>query len=396
MNLRPSIALFVGFLLLLAGFGLQAAQQGTAFTYQGELKQAGQPANGPFDFEVGLYLQGSGGSSVAVLQIDDVTVTDGIFTLALDFTAVPFDGTQTWLGIGVRPSASVDPFTALLPRQTLTSVPYALNARSVEVNAINNVAIADSSVGSSKILDHSITALDLAANSVGAPELADNAVDSAAIINGTVAAVDIADGSIGTTKIVDTSVNAAKIVDSEVQRRVSGSCASGEYLVGINQDGSVLCQVLPIGLEYTLDSAGSVGWYTSIAVRSSEFPIISYYDLTNNDLKVFDCSNASCSAGTARTLDSTGNVGGDTSIAVRSTGFPIISYLDINNDDLKVYDCSNASCSAGTARTLDSTGTVGQYTSIAVRSTGFPIISYYDITNGDLKVFSCGDERCAK
>jgi hypothetical protein len=192
-------------------------------------------------------------------------------------------------------------------------------------------------------------------------------------------------------------VGAAKIVDSEVQRRVSGSCDAGEYLAGINQDGSVLCRTLPVGLEYSLDGTDSVGLLTSIAVRPSGLPIISYYDLTNGDLKVFDCSNASCSAGTALTLDSTGDVGGYTSIAVRDSGLWIISYHDVTNGDLKVFYCSNASCSAGTARTLDGAGVaVGAYTSIAVRPSGLPIISYYDATNDDLKAFSCGDGRCAR
>ncbi len=69
MSFRMSVVLSFGLLLLVAGFGVPAAPQGTAFTYQGELKQAGQPANGLFDFEVGLYLQGAGGAPVAVLQI---------------------------------------------------------------------------------------------------------------------------------------------------------------------------------------------------------------------------------------------------------------------------------------------------------------------------------------
>ncbi len=318
MSFRMSVVLSFGLLLLVAGFGVAAAPQGTAFTYQGELKQAGQPANGLFDFEVGLYLQGAGGVPLDVLQLDDVMVTDGIFTFALDFTAVPFEGDQTWLGIGVRAGASSGGFTGLLPRQALTSVPYALNARSVEAGAIDNAAIASSSVGSLEIIDHSITAADLAANSVGATELANNSVDSAAIIDGTVAAVDLASNSVDASKIVDGSITAAdlaansvgatqladnsvdsaaiingavaavdiadgsigttKIIDSQVQRRVSGSCPTGEYLAGINQDGSVLCQMLPVGLGYNPDSAGAVGYFSSIAVRSTGFPIISYYD----------------------------------------------------------------------------------------------------------------------
>jgi len=41
------------------------------------------------------------GSTIA---LDDVTVTDGLFTVQLDFGAV-FDGTALYLEIGVRPAA---------------------------------------------------------------------------------------------------------------------------------------------------------------------------------------------------------------------------------------------------------------------------------------------------
>jgi hypothetical protein len=231
MDFRLPPALRVGLLLLLLGaaFSVHAVPQGTAITYQGELKQSGQPASGIFDFQIGLYLQASGGLAVDVLQLEDVQVTDGIFTLALDFTAAPFVGDQTWLEIGVRPGATTDGFTGLLPRQALTSVPYALNARAVEMDAINSAAIADSSVGSSEIIDNSSTALDLAANSVGASELADNAVDSAAIIDGAVARVDIADGSIDAAKLADASVGAAKIADASVgAAKIGCQCGCGE------------------------------------------------------------------------------------------------------------------------------------------------------------------------
>lgn len=45
--------------LLLGGISLSQAQPvGTAISYQGELRQSGQPADGLFDFEVGLYSSG--------------------------------------------------------------------------------------------------------------------------------------------------------------------------------------------------------------------------------------------------------------------------------------------------------------------------------------------------
>ncbi len=150
------------------------------------------------------------------------------------------------------------------------------------------------------------------------------------------------------------------------------------------------------GTIHTLDSTGDVGLYTSMVLRSNGNPIIFYFDNTNKDLKAFDCADSSCSTGTARTLDATGNVAEySTSATLQSNGNPIISYQDVTNQDLKVYDCANSSCSTGTARTLDSSGNVGSNPVITLRTDGIPIISYKDMTNNVIKVFDCGDSGCS-
>lgn len=145
----------------------------------------------------------------------------------------------------------------------------------------------------------------------------------------------------------------------------------------------------------TVDSVGSVGGYNSVVVPPDGLPIISYLDSTNQDLKVAKCGNASCSSGnTITTVDSVFNVGFYTSIVVPADGLPVISYYDNTNDDLKVAKCGNASCSSGnTITTVDSVGNVGSDTSIAVSADGFPVISYNVFLTG-LKVVKCGNAAC--
>ena len=64
--------------------------------------------------------------------------------------------------------------------------------------------------------------------------------------------------------------------------------------------------------------------------------MVSYYDTTNGDLKLVHCTDVSCSAhDTPATLDSTGFVGQYSSIAIGTDGFPVISYSDSTNGDLK-------------------------------------------------------------
>ncbi len=116
------------------------------------------------------------------------------------------------------------------------------------------------------------------------------------------------------------------------------------------------------GAAATVDSAGDVGRYTSITISADGLGLISYYDNTNGDLKVMHCGNAACSSGnTATTVDSAGTVGEFTSIITGADGLGLISYYDVSNGDLKVLHCGNAACNSGTVTAVDSWGDVGRY-----------------------------------
>ena len=138
----------------------------------------------------------------------------------------------------------------------------------------------------------------------------------------------------------------------------------------------------------SIGSVDDVGQYTSIAIGIHGNPIISYYDVTNADLRVASCTDPTCATVTTRAIDTTGRVGTHTSIAIGVDGNPIISYHDITNADLRVASCTDLTCATVTTRAIDTTGNVGRFSSIAIGINGKPVISYYDPTNGDLKVFS--------
>lgn len=127
-NFVASLAVF------LAMLGLHHVAQaqsplGTAFTYQGQLKEGGVPADGvDYDFRFRLFDDPEAGAQVGTaLFFTDETVVNGLFTLDLDFGATAFDGTALWLEVGVK-REFMEPFTVLSPRQPLNATPYALYA----------------------------------------------------------------------------------------------------------------------------------------------------------------------------------------------------------------------------------------------------------------------------
>jgi hypothetical protein len=63
--------------------------------------------------------------------VKNVPVSEGLFTVPLDFGAGVFTGDARWLEIGVRPGLSSGAYTLLSPRQALTATPYALYAQRV-------------------------------------------------------------------------------------------------------------------------------------------------------------------------------------------------------------------------------------------------------------------------
>jgi len=99
------------------------AQSATTFTYQGHLSDAGNPADGMYEFQVRL-LNGSG-TQIGTTQLLLADVSEGMFMLDLDYGPSAFDGSARFLEIGVRSVMSGGAFTILSPDTLVTSTPVA-------------------------------------------------------------------------------------------------------------------------------------------------------------------------------------------------------------------------------------------------------------------------------
>jgi trimeric autotransporter adhesin len=109
-----------------------AVAQGTAFTYQGRLTSGTNVANGNYDLQFYLRDALMAGNPVGNTNtLAPVAVSNGLFTVALDFGAGIFTGPARWLEIGVRTNGSLGPYSTLSPRQPVTPSPYAITAENL-------------------------------------------------------------------------------------------------------------------------------------------------------------------------------------------------------------------------------------------------------------------------
>ncbi len=148
-------------------------------------------------------------------------------------------------------------------------------------------------------------------------------------------------------------------------------------------------------ISSTVDSSGSVGAYTSLAIGLDGLPVISNWDNIKHDLKVAKCQTASCGSAISSTVDSAGDVGEYTSLAIGLDGLPVISYRDATKGDLKVAKCQTVSCASVISTSVDSVGDVGFFTSLAIGLDDLPVIGYWDASTGSLKVAKCQTVNCA-
>ncbi len=103
--------------------------QGTAFVYQGRLSDNGVPANGNYDLRFTAYDAVTNGNPASdSLTNANVTISNGLFSVNLDFGPGVFNGAERWLELGVRTNGSASDYVLLSPRQHILAVPYAITA----------------------------------------------------------------------------------------------------------------------------------------------------------------------------------------------------------------------------------------------------------------------------
>jgi hypothetical protein len=135
-------------------------------------------------------------------------------------------------------------------------------------------------------------------------------------------------------------------------------------------------------LSETVDSAGDVGTFSSMALDSSGSPHIAYFDATNVVVKYAWLSDTIWLSETVDNIAQPSSRWQPISLDLDQADAPYISYYDANNGDLKLAHFNGT---AWITQTVDSAGMEDQFTSLALDQVGCPHISYYDPVNDKLK-----------
>ena len=94
--------IFILLLVITLNAFSSAFAQTTEFVYQGKLINGGSPASSNHDFEFLLFDSLAGGTQIgSTVMVNGVTVTDGTFSVRLNFGA-QFPGANRFLEIHVR------------------------------------------------------------------------------------------------------------------------------------------------------------------------------------------------------------------------------------------------------------------------------------------------------
>ena len=185
--------------------------------------------------------------------------------------------------------------------------------------------------------------------------------------------------------ICDNCIDSADILDCDKEAALTRAVPT---FVSSPQCGS-------LNVETVESSTSAVS--TSMVVGQDGFPVMSYIDFPNDQLRFIHCTKQDCSTFDSRIIveNVMGFQSSGTATAIGTDGFPAISYWDGTSDDLMFVHCTSQDCLTNdTPLVLDSAGNVGQFLSMAIGTDDFPVISYFDQDTPALKFVHCKAVNC--
>ena len=147
----------------------------------------------------------------------------------------------------------------------------------------------------------------------------------------------------------------------------------------------------------TLRSVTQITYDSQVAVvvRADGRPLIATAGIAAGS-SVFACTDAACTA-TTQTAISACQSSGDIDMRLRTSGRPLLvcnPYRAADDRQILAYDCSNPTCTSGSARNL-LRGDYQAGLALGLRDDDRAVVALHDEANGDLALYICAHPDCS-
>ncbi len=269
-------------LLLIFATVRSASGQGTALSYQGRLSQDGALVEGNYDLTFAIFEGAGAGNQIGPMLVrNPVAVTNGLFTVTLDFGSAVFTGPARWLQIAVRTSGSTNAYSTLSPRQPVTPTPYSILAGNLSgtVPSGGLAGTYSSAVtfnNSSNIFSGNgagLTGITVAPNGPAGGDLS-GAYPNPTIGSNSITTAKLANLAVTTAKLADTAITAAKLGTQAVQTVNIADGAVGPTQLSSAALGSIQ-QVIRGVITFTSTGADVTASFSPLIDPTKSYVILS-------------------------------------------------------------------------------------------------------------------------
>ena len=154
--MKRAMTLFLGMIASAACWGGAVPSQ---ITYQGTIKERGVPVTGDRDMQFRITDNAQVPTAYWTGPVTPVSVTQGLFSVPLTPTGVPWQDVTPYIELSVGPVGGT--LQVMLPREPITATAYSLISGTVIDASITTPKLADGSITNSKIASGAITNANL-------------------------------------------------------------------------------------------------------------------------------------------------------------------------------------------------------------------------------------------